>query len=246
MDHQIITQRSKIPSFQIIQKLNKPITDIGIIEFGFDNNIFNIITNSKIEFYKQNKKNLIQSFILKPGYYELSDINIFLNNCVSVLQKLHLISYEDKLISDFYKPNLEYSILNQTKLYIYISNELKNYLKFNDNWINPGDIITSVNHFININTRLIIIRCDNIKSGEILLNDTYYNVHNSKIILSHFITSIYGSSEKIFITNPKFYKYLFAGDHDLKINIDIMDEFGNLLNYTDNSNFYIKFLIKFK
>lgn len=178
------------------------------------------------------------------GHYETVDIVNIFKNCNNEIKNKKIITKNEENISCYFnKSNIKFSIYNNTSLTLFISNSLKNFMELPSNLIKKNSIMYSNKHFTNMNTRCVIVTFDNIIRGKKFDKtsgtDNEAVINNSQIIFSSYINSKYGYTERFEIKNPKYYDYLYSGDNKLRFSIEIVDECGNLIKYTNNENFYI-------
>lgn len=254
MEKQIVVVRSKKGNINVDLTLPEEIDSIAISEFGWDNNLFNILNDNEIKFYTNDKKGKqdIYSKIIKKGHYEIDDLVKIFESIKIDMSSKNLIKNDESVALWFYKPTLKFAIRNKTKnLYIEFPEELQNFLCFPSNIIEPNTKIYSDKYFSNSPSRLILVKCNEIKYGEILINsdddnDVMITNKNSKVMLSYAIESEFGQVDKRVIKDPQFYKTTFLNEKNISFKITITDEFGNVFDYVDNFNFYIKFIILMK
>lgn len=223
----IITRRSQI-SIIPIEEYNLPgeVKKIGVLEFGFDNTFFNLFNDNFVTVGNE-------KYRLRKGHYEVKDIKNFFENVLKAQRELEKMKETEYFKLNFITPTLKFKFFNKTKKTIILTDELSNFLKLNK-IIDPKTEVDAYDTFDNLDNRLLFIRCNNIKGGE------RYNEQNSKIILSHYVKSDFGTPEmEDYHKKIKYYDYIIQ-DNTINCVLTIMDEYDRVIDYTKNSAIYLK------
>lgn len=223
----IITRRSKTSIIDIEENdLPGEVTKIGVLEFGFDNTLFNLFNDNVITVGED-------KFTLIKGHYEVRDLRNFFENILKSVKEKHKFKDTEYFKLIFITPILKFKFYNKTKLVINFTEELSKFLKI-DSTIKGKTDMLAYDCFDNLDNRLLFIRCNNIKGGE------RYDEKNSKIILSHYVKSNFGTPEmEDYHKKIRYYDYIIQ-DNTINCVLTIMDEYDRVIDYTRNSAIYLK------
>lgn len=252
----IISIRSKKSTIKI-DELDLPgdVKKIGVLEFGFDNNFFNIFQDNHIVIVVENGK---EYYKLEKGYYEPVDISRFFVKINKSLKERGKIKENMEIKLVFIKSILKFKIYNNSKYTVMLPQELSLFLKI-DSVIPANSEKESYQYFSNNPNRIVYITCDNIKDGELLVYndinmiDTDANREintndiekinkrtHKKILLSHYVKSEYGGMEMAdYFKKIRYYNYIME-DNCLQCVLNVIDENGRPIDYTNDSGIYIK------
>jgi len=241
---QVFVVRHPSPEFSFIVKTNGKLKEIAIAEIALDNNFFNILEDCEVQLKKISSGNIKLTLKIDKGYYEVSDlIRLIRQFNLNISHERIATNVKEKIELIFNKNTLKFSFINDLKDYaIIIPDTLKNFLCFSENIINPQKIVESTSHFTNSNSRMVLVKCNNLLGGEYI--NTYNK--NSKVIFSYYLESDFGKVDKKIVKEPKFYETSYTNEDNVEFKINITDEFDNPINFVTDSNFYLKFLIRFE